>query len=87
MKLEVVVPEEFMGDINGHISSKRGHVEGMEDKGMMKAIRAKVPLAELFGYVTTLRSMTQGRGSANIEFDRYEIVPMNVAEDIINDRK
>ncbi|MBN2094199.1 MAG: elongation factor G [Candidatus Zambryskibacteria bacterium] len=87
MKLEVLVPEKFMGDITGHLSSKRGLVEGMEDRAGLKVIKAKVPLAELFGYVTTLRSMTEGRGNANIEFDHYAIVPVNVATSIIEARK
>jgi len=87
MKLEVVVPEQFMGDITGHLSSKRGLIEGMDDRAGLKVIKAKVPLSELFGYVTTLRSMTEGRGSANIEFDHYDIVPANVALAIIEARK
>ncbi len=87
MKLEVVVPEQFMGDITGHLSSKRGLIEGMDDRAGLKVVKAKVPLSELFGYVTTLRSMTEGRGSANIEFDHYAIVPANVALSIVEARK
>ncbi len=87
MKVEVVVPEQFMGDVTGYLSSKRGAIEGMDDRAGLKVVRAKVPLAELFGYVTTLRSMTEGRGSANIEFDHYAIVPTNVATSIIEARK
>ena len=87
MKLEVVVPEQFMGDITGNLSSKRGLIEGMDDRAGLKVVRAKVPLSELFGYVTTLRSMTEGRGSANIEFDHYAIVPANVALAIVEARK
>ncbi len=87
MKLEVVVPQKFMGDITGNLSSKRGQVEGMEDRGDLKVISAKVPLSEMFGYVTTLRSMTEGRGSASMEFDHYAIVPPNVATTIIESRK
>lgn len=86
MKVEVVVPEKFMGDVTGHLSSKRGLIEGMDDRAGNKVVRAKVPLSELFGYVTTLRSMTEGRGSANIEFDHYAIVPPNVAASIIEAR-
>lgn len=86
MKVEVVVPEKFMGDVNGNLSSKRGQIESMDDRGMDKVITAKVPLAELFGYTTTLRSMTEGRGSATIEFDHYEVVPQNVAQEIIEKR-
>ena len=87
MKLEVVTPEQFMGDITGNIASKRGSVEGMDDRGMDKVVRAKVPLSELFGYTTTIRSMTQGRASANLEFSHYGIVPKNVAEEIIKKRQ
>jgi len=86
MKLEVVVPEKFMGDITGNLSSKRGLIEGMDDRAGLKVVKAKVPLSELFGYVTTLRSMTEGRGNANIEFDHYAIVPQNVADTIITAR-
>ncbi|MFA6269716.1 MAG: elongation factor G [Candidatus Paceibacterota bacterium] len=87
MKLEVVVPEKFMGDVTGNLSSKRGLIEGMDDRAGNKVVKAKVPLSELFGYVTTLRSMTEGRGSANIEFDHYAIVPPNVATSIVESRK
>ena len=82
MKVEVRTPEEYMGDINGNISSKRGQVEGTEEMGGKTIVHAKVPLSELFGYTNTLRSMTQGRASMTMEFDHYEVVPPNVAEDI-----
>ncbi|MFZ1075655.1 MAG: elongation factor G [Minisyncoccia bacterium] len=87
MRVEVIVPEQFMGDITGSLSGKRGQIEGMEDRGMNKTIRAKVPLSEMFGYTTTLRSMTEGRGSMTMEFDHYDTVPNNVAADIIASRK
>ncbi len=87
MMVEVVVPEQFMGDITGSLSGKRGAIDGMEDRGMNKAIKAKVPLSEMFGFTTTLRSMTEGRGSMTMEFDHYETVPNNVAADIIAARK
>ncbi len=87
MKVEVVVPEKFMGDVTGYLSSKRGLIEGMDDRAGNKVVRAKVPLSELFGYITTLRSMTEGRGSANIEFDHYAIVPPNVEKMITEARK
>ena len=87
MKVEVTVPEQFMGDVTGYLSSKRGSIEGMDDRSGLKVVRAKVPLAELFGYVTSLRSMTEGRGNANIEFDHYAIVPGNVATAIAESRK
>lgn len=83
MKVEVVVPEKFMGDINGHLSSKRGQIEGMESRGVdLQTIHAMVPLSEMFGYTTTLRSMTEGRGQMVMEFDHYAVVPPNVAEEI-----
>jgi len=87
MKVEVVTPEKFMGDITGNLSSKRGLIEGMEDRGMDKVLRAVVPLSEMFGYMTGLRSMTEGRASFTMEFLRYDIVPQNVAETIISARK
>lgn len=87
MKVEVNVPEQFMGDITGSLSGKRGQIEGMEDRGNNKVIKAKVPLSEMFGYTTTLRSMTEGRGSMTMEFDHYDVVPKNVADEIIASRK
>ncbi|OHA62046.1 MAG: translation elongation factor G [Candidatus Vogelbacteria bacterium RIFOXYD2_FULL_44_9] len=87
MKVEVIVPEKFMGDITGQLSSKRGQIESMEDRFGLKAIRAKVPLAEMFGYVTNLRSMTEGRGTFTMEFGEYAIIPNNVAQGIIETRK
>jgi elongation factor G len=64
MKVEIVTPEKFMGDVTGNISSKRGQIEGMEERGNVQAVKAKVPLSEMFGYTTILRSMTEGRASA-----------------------
>lgn len=86
MKVEVVTPEEYIGDITGNLSSKRGLVERTEDRGMNTVIKAKVPLAEMFGYTTELRSMTSGRGTVTMEFDSYEIVPQGVADDIVASR-
>ena len=86
MKVEVVVPEKFMGDVNGSLAGKRGQIEGMEPKGQLQAIHAKVPLSEMFGYTTTLRSMSEGRGSVMMEFDHYAIVPKNVADEIVTAR-
>lgn len=83
MKLEVVVPEKFLGDVMGDLSSKRGLVESMHDRGMMKVIDAKVPLAEMFGFATTLRSMTEGRGTFTMEFFCYKEIPSNITEEII----
>ena len=87
MKVEVVTPEKFMGDVTGNLSSKRGIIEGMEDRGMNKVVKAVVPLSEMFGYMTNLRSMTEGRAGFNMEFLRYDIVPQNVATTIIEARK
>jgi elongation factor G len=87
MKIEVVVPEKFMGDVTGSISSRRGQILAMEDRGLNKVVRGRVPLAEMFGYMTTLRSMTEGRGTFNMEFDRYEVVPGNVAQKIVESRQ
>ena len=87
MRIEVIVPEQFMGDITGNISGKRGQIEGMEERGLNKVVKAKVPLSEMFGYTTTLRSMTEGRGSMTMEFDHYDTVPKNIADDIIASRK
>ncbi len=86
MRVEVTTPEKFMGDVNGNISSKRGLVEGMDDRDMVKVIRAKVPLSEMFGYTTTLRSMTEGRASMTMEFDHYDVVPPNIAMEIKKER-
>ncbi|MEI6400467.1 MAG: elongation factor G [bacterium] len=87
MKVEVVTPEKFMGDVTGSLSSKRGLIEGMEDRGMNKAIKAVVPLSEMFGYMTQLRSMTEGRAGFTMEFVRYDIVPKNVEDEIVKNRK
>ncbi|MEI7463068.1 MAG: elongation factor G, partial [Candidatus Taylorbacteria bacterium] len=87
MKLEVVCPEKYIGDVNGSIASKRGLIEGQNQKGQNVSIIAKVPLSEMFGYTTQLRSMTSGQGSAMMEFDHYEVVPANVALEIVEKRK
>jgi elongation factor G len=87
MKLEVVCPEKYIGDVNGSIASKRGLIEGQNTKGQNISIIAKVPLSEMFGYTTQLRSMTSGQGSAMMEFDHYDVVPANVAEAIKEKRK
>ncbi len=86
MKIEVVVPDKFMGDVTGSLSSKRGQIEGMEERGELKVISAFVPLAEMFGYATQLRSMSEGRGNFSMEFDHYAIVPNNVAQGITESR-
>ena len=86
MKVEVVVPEEYIGDVTGDLSSKRGLIEGVDDRGFVQAIKAVVPLSEMFGYIGNLRSMTSGRGNFTMEFLRYDVVPKNVAEEIIKAR-
>ncbi|HRH31179.1 MAG TPA: elongation factor G [Candidatus Paceibacterota bacterium] len=87
MKVEVVTPDKFMGDVTGSLSAKRGLIEGMEARGMNQVVKAVVPLSEMFGYMTSLRSMTEGRAGFNMEFLRYDIVPKNVADEIIAARK
>lgn len=83
MKVEVVVPDEYMGDVMGDINSRRGRVESMDQRGNARVINACVPLAEMFGYATDLRSHTQGRGQYTMQFSHYEPVPKNIAEEII----
>ncbi|WP_338818592.1 Elongation factor G [Moorella thermoacetica] len=87
MRVEVVVPDEYMGDVIGDLNSRRGRVEGMEPRAGAQVIRAHVPLAEMFGYATDLRSRTQGRGTYVMQFDHYEEVPKNIAEEIISKRQ
>ncbi len=84
MTVEVVVPEEYMGDVIGDLNSRRGRIEGMELRGTSQIIKAMVPLAQMFGYATELRSRTQGRGSFTMHFGRYEEVPAAIAEEIIS---
>jgi elongation factor G len=83
MAVEVVVPEEFLGDVMGDLNARRGRVEGLEPRGNVQAIRARVPLATMFGYATDLRSTTQGRATFTMQFDRYEEVPQSIASEII----
>ena len=83
MKVEVTVPEEYMGDVIGDLNSRRGRIEGMENRSGAQVIRSFVPLSEMFGYSTDLRSKTQGRGNYSMEFDHYEEVPKNIAEAIV----
>lgn len=87
MKVEVVVPEEYMGDIMGQVTARRGRVEGMEARGNAQVVRAMIPLSEMFGYATALRSSTQGRGVFTMHFDHYEEVPKSVSEEIIKKNK
>ncbi|RHS66009.1 elongation factor G [Clostridium sp. OF09-10] len=87
MKVEVTMPEEYMGDVIGDVNARRGRIEGMEDIGGGKMVKAYVPLAEMFGYSTDLRSRTQGRGNYSMFFEKYEQVPKSVQEKIIAERK
>ena len=83
MKVEVVTPEDYMGDVMGDLNRRRGIVQGMDDGVAGKVIRAEVPLAEMFGYATDLRSATQGRATYSMEFEKYAEAPANVAEAVI----
>jgi len=87
MRVEVTVPEQYMGPVNGDLISRRGRLEGTEIAGSTHIIKAMVPLSEMFGYATELRSRTQGRGSFSMHFGQYEEVPRNLAEEIINRNK
>lgn len=87
MKVEVTVPEEYMGDVMGDVSSRRGRIESFGDRFGVKAIQCYVPLSEMFGYATDLRSMTQGRGNYAMELDHFEAVPKNIAEKIMEGKK
>ncbi|MBI2100367.1 MAG: elongation factor G [Candidatus Vogelbacteria bacterium] len=87
MKIEIIVPEKFVGDVTGSLNAKRGQIESIEDRSLVKAVRGRVPLSEMFGYMTGLRSMTEGRGTFTMEFDKYEIVPPGVAQKIIEARQ
>ncbi|MFS8540977.1 MAG: elongation factor G, partial [Tissierellales bacterium] len=86
MKVEVIVPEEYMGDVIGDINSRRGRIEGMEPRDGVQVVRAFVPLGEMFGYATDLRSKTQGRAVYTMQFDHYEQVPNNIAEKILGNK-
>src|SRR6202034_547614 len=83
MAVEVATPEEYMGDVIGDLSSRRGRVEGMEQRGSTQSIKAQVPLSDMFGYATDLRSRTQGRATYTMQFDSYQEVPESVSREII----
>ncbi|MBT2758952.1 elongation factor G [Mesobacillus foraminis] len=87
MRVEVVIPEEYLGDIMGQVTSRRGRVEGMDARGNAQVVRAMIPLSEMFGYATALRSSTQGRGVFSMHFDHYEEVPKSISEEIIKKNK
>jgi elongation factor G len=82
MKVEVVTPEEYMGDIIGDLNSRRGQINNMENRGNAKVITALVPLAQMFGYINDLRSKSQGRAQYTMQFDHYEPVPSNIADEV-----
>ncbi len=84
MKVEVVTPEDYMGDVMGDLIVRRGMIQGMEDNATGKVIHAEVPLAEMFGYATDVRSLSQGRATYSMEFKQYTEAPRNVAEAIMN---
>ncbi|MNV96900.1 Elongation factor G [compost metagenome] len=86
MKVEIVVPEEYMGDVIGDVNSRRGRMEGMEASNGMQEIKSFIPLSEMFGYATDLRSRTQGRGTYSMEPSHYEEVPKSVLETIVATR-
>ena len=83
MKIEVIIPVDFFGDVIGDLSSRRGRIEETEDRLNLKVIHGKIPLGEMFGYATGLRSITEGRGNFSMEFDYYEEVPQNITDEII----
>jgi len=87
MKIQIIVPSDFLGEVTGDVSSKRGKIKSMGERGNVRVIDSFVPLSEMFGYSTSLRSMTQGRGSFSMEFSHYEDVPQNVAAAIVEGRK
>ena len=87
MKIQVIVPPDFLGEVTGNVNSKRGRIESLTDRPGLKVVDAKIPLSELFGYATELRSMSQGRGSFTMEFDHYEPTPQNIAQLIIEGKK
>jgi elongation factor G len=86
MNVEVVTPEDYMGDVNGDLNRRRGVLHGLEDSPAGKIVRALVPLSEMFGYATQLRSMSQGRATYTMEFSHYAEVPSNVAQSVIKER-
>jgi elongation factor G len=83
MQIEVVTPDDYMGDVIGDLNSRRGRVEGVDQRGNSQVIRAQVPLAEMFGYVTDLRSKTQGRATSTMQFHSYQQVPESISKEII----
>lgn len=86
MKVEIVTPEDYFGDLMGDVSSRRGNITGSDDRNGAKIIDCEIPLSEMFGYATDLRSRTQGRGTYTMQFSHYSEVPKSVSEKIIGDR-
>jgi len=84
MAVEVVTPEDYLGDVMGNLNARRGRVEHLEPRGNAQVVRARVPLAEMFGYATDLRSTTQGRATFTMQFDRYEEVPQSIAGELVD---
>src|SRR5690606_31290465 len=83
MKVEVLTPEEYMGDVMGDLNKRRGQMEGVDSRAGAQVIKAKVPLSEMFGYVTTLRTITSGRATSTMEFSHYAEVPKNISEEVL----
>ena len=86
MKVEVEMPDEYLGDVMGNINRRRGILSGTENRNGLQVINALIPLAEMFGYATDLRGLTQGRGTFNMEFSHYQEVPKNIADKVIGDK-
>jgi elongation factor G len=87
MRIEINTPEQFMGDVIGDLNARRGHIEATESKAGAQVVRGYVPLSNLFGYTTDLRSMTQGRASSSYEFDHYQEVPASIAKELVEKSK
>lgn len=87
MKVQIIIPMDYLGEVTGNVNSKRGRIDAINDRGNTKIIDCKIPLSEMFGYVTELRSMTQGRGSSTMEFDHYEPVPKNIEAEIVSGKR
>jgi elongation factor G len=83
MRVEVVVPRDYLGDEMGNLASRRGHIQSQEDRGGTQIVTSRVPLSEMFGYATDLRSRTQGRATYTMHFDRYEPPPQNVSDEVV----
>ena len=87
MKVQIIIPMDYLGEVTGNVNSKRGRIDAINDRGNTKIIDCKIPLSQMFGYVTELRSMTQGRGSSTMEFDHYEPTPKNIEAEIVSGKR